>query len=89
MENIRKKGKPRHCGEKRRTFSPPSLSEQTDIIVPVSTEQATESTPTGIFSSAVENISPKRQPGRRKRKDTVSHVPPTGPESILTSAWKK
>ncbi|MCS1121352.1 proQ/FINO family protein, partial [Escherichia coli] len=36
--------------KKRRTFSPPSLSEQTDIIVPVSTEQATESKPTGIFS---------------------------------------
>ncbi|MGU4836961.1 proQ/FINO family protein, partial [Escherichia coli] len=36
--------------KKRRTFSPPSLSEQTDIIVPVSTEQATESTPAGISS---------------------------------------
>ena len=35
--------------KKRRTFSPPSLSEQTDIIVPVSTEQATESTPAGII----------------------------------------
>ena len=39
--------------KKRRTFSPPFLYEQTDIIVPVSTEQAKESTPAGISSSAV------------------------------------
>lgn len=33
--------------KKRRTFSPPSLSEQTDIIAPVFPEQATESAPAG------------------------------------------
>nr|AZF85424.1 hypothetical protein KADIGFNM_00087 [Salmonella enterica subsp. enterica serovar London] len=75
--------------KKRRTFSPPSLSEKTDIIAPVFTEQTAESAPAGINSSAVETHIPKRQPGRRKRKDTVFHVPPTGPVSILTSAWKK
>ncbi len=53
--------------KKRRTFSPPSLSEQTDIIVPVSTEQATESTPAGIISSAVETHIPKA-PARKKKK---------------------
>lgn len=75
--------------KKRRTFSPPSLSEQTDIIVPVSTEKATESTPAGIISSAVETHIPEAPARKKKRKDTVSHVPPTGPVSILTSAWKK
>ncbi|EQZ83708.1 hypothetical protein G991_04795 [Escherichia coli UMEA 3703-1] len=39
--------------KKRRTFSPPSLSEKTDIIAPVFTEQTAESVPTGINSSAV------------------------------------
>lgn len=53
--------------KKRRTFSPPSLSEQTDIIVPVSTEQATESTPAGIISSAVETHIPEA-PARKKKK---------------------
>lgn len=53
--------------KKRRTFSPPSLSEQTDIIVPVSTEQATESTPAGISSSAVETHIPEA-PARKKKK---------------------
>ncbi len=40
--------------KKRRTFSPPSLSEKTDIIAPVFTEQTAESAPAGINSSAVE-----------------------------------
>ncbi len=40
--------------KKRRTFSPPSLSEKTDIIAPVFTEQTAESVPTGINSSAAE-----------------------------------
>lgn len=31
--------------KKRRTFSPPSLSEKTDIIAPVFTEQTAESAP--------------------------------------------
>ncbi|HCS6344019.1 TPA: proQ/FINO family protein [Escherichia coli] len=53
--------------KKRRTFSPPSLSEQTDIIVPVSTEQATEATPAGIISSAVETHIPEA-PARKKKK---------------------
>ncbi|ENR8356223.1 TPA: ProQ/FINO family protein [Escherichia coli] len=53
--------------KKRRTFSPPSLSEQTDIIVPVSTEQETESTPAGISSSAVETHIPEA-PARKKKK---------------------
>lgn len=53
--------------KKRRTFSPPSLSEQTDIIVPVSTEQATESTPAGIISSAVETHIPEA-PARKKKR---------------------
>lgn len=53
--------------KKRRTFSPPSLSEQTDIIVPVSTEQATESTSAGISSSAVETLIPET-PARKKKK---------------------
>ncbi len=53
--------------KKRRTFSQPSLSEQTDIIVPVSTEQATESTPAGIISSAVETHIPEA-PARKKKK---------------------
>ena len=74
--------------KKRRTFSEPSLSEKTDIIAPVFTEQTTESVSAGINSSAVEKHIPEA-PARRKRKNTVSHVPPTGPESILTSAWKK
>ncbi|EQC3943011.1 ProQ/FINO family protein, partial [Escherichia coli] len=39
--------------KKRRTFSPPSLSEKTDIIAPVFTEQTAESAPAGINSSAV------------------------------------
>ena len=34
--------------KKRRTFSPPSLSEKTDIIAPVFTEQTAESAPAGI-----------------------------------------
>lgn len=53
--------------KKRRTFSPPSLSEQTDTIVPVSTEQATESIPAGINSSAVETHIPEA-PARKKKK---------------------
>ena len=58
--------------KKRRTFSPPSLSEQTDIIVPVSTEQATESTPAGIISSAVETHIPEA-PARKKKKKRHAH----------------
>ena len=71
--------------KKRRTFSLPSLSEKTDIIAPVFTEQTAESAPAGINSSAVETHIPEAP----ARKDTVFHVPPTGPVSILTSAWKK
>ncbi|HFT9552476.1 TPA: hypothetical protein ACGTAQ_005036, partial [Escherichia coli] len=41
--------------KKRRTFSLPSLSEKTDIIAPVFTEQTAESAPAGINSSAVVN----------------------------------
>ncbi|WP_214673582.1 ProQ/FINO family protein, partial [Escherichia coli] len=40
---------------------------QTDIIVPVSTEQATESTPAGIISSAVETHIPEA-PARKKKR---------------------
>ncbi len=45
--------------KKRRTFSPPSLSEKTDIIAPVFTEQTAESAPAGINSSAVETHIPE------------------------------
>lgn len=75
--------------KKRRTFSPQSLSEKTDIIAPVFTEQTAESAPAGINSSAVETHIPEAPARKKKRKDTVFHVPPTGPVSILTSAWKK
>lgn len=77
--------------KKRRTFSEPSLSEKTDIIAPVFTEQTTESVSAGINSSAVEKHIPEApaRKKKKKRKNTVSHDPPTGPESILTSAWKK
>lgn len=75
--------------KKRRTFSEPSLSEKTDIIAPVFTEQTTESVSAGINSSAVEKHIPEAPARKKKKKNTVSHVPPTGPESILTSAWKK
>ncbi|HCS6312308.1 TPA: proQ/FINO family protein [Escherichia coli] len=61
--------------KKRRTFSPPSLSEQTDIIVPVSTEQATEATPAGIISSAVETHIPEA-PARKKKKKRHSFPRP-------------
>lgn len=40
-----RKENPRHCSEKRRTFSLPSLSEKTDIIESAFTEQAAESAP--------------------------------------------
>lgn len=53
--------------KKRRTFSPPSLSEKTDIIAPVFTEQATESVSAGIHSSAVEKHIPEA-PARKKKK---------------------
>ncbi|EGO4658973.1 proQ/FINO family protein, partial [Escherichia coli] len=52
---------------KRRTFSPPSLSEKTDIIAPVFTEQTAESAPAGINSSAVETHIPEA-PARKKKK---------------------
>lgn len=75
--------------KKRRTFSLPSLSEKTDIIESAFTEQAAESAPVGINSSAVETHIPEAPARKKKKKNAVSHVPPTGPESILTSAWKK
>lgn len=62
--------------KKRRTFSPPSLSEQTDIIEPVFTEQATESTPVGINSSAVETHIPEA-PARKKKKKRHRFPRPT------------
>ncbi len=46
--------------------------------------------PAGINSSAVETHIPRSASQKKKKeKDTVFHVPPTGPVSILTSAWKK
>ncbi len=53
--------------KKRRTFSSPCLSEQTDIIAPVYPEQATGSTPTEVNSSAVETHIPEA-PARKKKK---------------------
>ncbi len=53
--------------KKRRTFSLPSLSEKTDIIAPVFTEQTAESAPAGINSSAVETHIPEA-PARKKKK---------------------
>ncbi|MCX0693662.1 proQ/FINO family protein [Escherichia coli] len=53
--------------KKRRTFSPPSLSEKTDIIESAFTEQAAESAHTGINSSAVETHIPE-SPARKKKK---------------------
>ena len=53
--------------KKRRTFSPPSLSEKTDIIAPVFTEQTSESVPTGINSSAAETDI-HEAPVRKKKK---------------------
>ncbi len=53
--------------KKRRTFSPPSLSEKTDIIVPVFTEQTAESVSTRINSSAVETDI-HEAPARKKKK---------------------
>ncbi|EEY0896658.1 proQ/FINO family protein, partial [Escherichia coli] len=49
------------------TFSLPSLSEKTDIIAPVFTEQTAESAPAGINSSAVETHIPEA-PARKKKK---------------------
>lgn len=54
---------PRHGGEKTSNFFATILI----IIVPVSTEQATESTPAGIISSAVETHIPEA-PARKKKK---------------------
>lgn len=54
--------------KKRRTFSLPSLSEKTDIIESAFTEQAAESAPVGINSSAVETHIPEAPARRRKRK---------------------
>lgn len=53
--------------KKRRTFSLPSLSEKTDIIESAFTEQAAESAPVGINSSAVETHIPEA-PARKKKK---------------------
>ncbi|WP_137651979.1 ProQ/FINO family protein [Escherichia albertii] len=53
--------------KKRRTFSEPSLSEKTDIIAPVFTEQTTESVSAGINSSTVEKHIPEA-PARKKKK---------------------
>ncbi|EEA2938028.1 proQ/FINO family protein [Escherichia coli] len=53
--------------KKRRTFSLPSLSEKTDIIESAFTEQAAESAPAGINSSAVETHIPEA-PARKKKK---------------------
>ncbi|EEA7419042.1 proQ/FINO family protein [Escherichia coli] len=54
--------------KKRRTFSPPSLSEKTDIIAPVFTEQTAESAPAGINSSAVETHIPEAPAKKKKKK---------------------
>lgn len=71
--------------KKRRTFLLPSLSEKTDIIESAFTEQVAESPPSPPESIHLQSkhISPNRQLGRRKRKDTVSHVPHTGPVSLI------
>src|SRR5699024_9085459 len=53
--------------KKRRTFSLPSLSEKTDIIAPVFTEQTAESAPAGRNSSAVATRTPEA-PARKKTK---------------------
>lgn len=53
--------------KKRRTFSPPSLSEKRDIIAPAFTEQAAELPPVGINLSAVEKHIPEA-PARKKKK---------------------
>ncbi len=66
-KKIRKKGPPVIVVKKRRTFSPPSLSEKTDIIAPVFTKQTAESAPAGINSSAVETHIPEA-PARKKKK---------------------
>ncbi len=58
--------------KKRRTFSEPSLSEKTDIIAPVFTEQTTESVSAGINSSAVEKHipeAPASNPGADRQSD--------------------
>ena len=60
--------------KKRRTFSLPSLSEKTDIIAPVFTEQTAESAPAGINSSAVETHIPEA-PARKKKKKRIPKNP--------------
>ncbi|ATB16994.1 MULTISPECIES: ProQ/FINO family protein [Enterobacteriaceae] len=60
--------------KKRRTFSEPSLSEKTDIIAPVFTEQTTESVSAGINSSAVEKHIPEA-PARKKKKKKKHSFP--------------
>ncbi|WP_175282673.1 ProQ/FINO family protein [Escherichia coli] len=54
--------------KKRRTFSPPSLSEKTDIIAPVFTEQMEESVSAGISSSAVDTHTPDAPACKKKKK---------------------
>ncbi|EAW8382016.1 proQ/FINO family protein [Salmonella enterica] len=56
--------------KKRRAFSPPSLSDKTDIIASAFTEQAAESAPAGINSSAVETHITK-SPARKKKRHRI------------------
>ena len=67
MGKIRKKGPTVIVVKKRRTFSPPSLSEKKDIIASEFTEQSTESAPAGINSSAVETHIPEVPTKKKKR----------------------
>lgn len=54
--------------KKHRTFSLPSLSEKKDIIESAFTEQAAESAPAGINSSAVEIHIPEAPAKKKKKK---------------------
>ncbi len=81
----------RHCGEKTSYFfRHRPYPKKTDIIAPVFTEQTAESAPRRNKFICRRNTYPRSASREEeKRKDTVFHVPPTGPVSILTSAWKK
>lgn len=69
--------------KKRRTFSLPSLSEKTDTIESAFTEQAAESSPAGINSSAVETHIPEA-PARKKKKKRQRFPRPSHWTSELT-----
>lgn len=72
--------------KKRRTFSPPSLSEKTGVIARSETEQVEESVSVGISSPAVDTHPPETPASKKKRKDTVFNVSPTGLMNLLTIA---